>query len=909
MTLEPGKKLLHFELIEKLGEGGMGAVWRASDTTLGRDVAIKVLPQLFSEDPERLARFEREAKLLASLNHPNIAAVYGLHEDSGVRFLAMEYVEGEDLSKRLERGPLSVDTTLDVASQMAAGIEAAHERGVVHRDLKPANVIVAPDGRVRLLDFGLAKAYEANADGSDPSMSPTMTSAGTVAGMILGTAAYMSPEQARGKTLDRRTDLWSFGCVLYECLTGDALFAGETVSDSLAAILRKEPNFDALPADTPPMVRLLIQRCLTRDPNKRLRDAGDARLELEQAIENPDPAALGLSSPGMAAVAGEAPPAKRSWLPWVLAALPLLLLIVMQLSGDDPALSGATAGPIRFHVPLENDRSVLLGDQPVLAISRDGRKIVFAAEDPEQGTRVLYSRNLEQDTVIAIPRTQDARSPFYSPDGKSLAFFASGKLQRVTPGQGEPIPIADAPNARGGVWLEDDTIIYSPDFAKGLWRVSSNGGNAEEILTLDEAAGERTYRWPTVAPDGKTIIFTVGDEKSPNDYDGAHIDAFTLPDGPRKRLIEGANAARMAGPNRLAYYVNGSIYVMGYDPKANETVGEPVVAIMGVGGDSSSGAAFFDISENGDLVHVAFDDDAGKSKLVFVERDGSKQALDLPADGYFHPEFSPDGTKILVQIGGRRSTIDGDIWIYDITDKGLRRITFSGADYYPIWRDDGEKIIFLSGADGSAKISDADGNNPRIIVPDTNDVFGFPGSWSAAKGLIAFVIVGSDTNIHRMEETADSPDQNKIWIEEAAGPNFSPDGKYLTYFSPPAGGGSSAYVVEVDGTRKWQISGDVGVYPRWSPDGKKIFYLANNMPGRPLFEVDVDTTDGFKFSMPRMVLDDTTAFTTITAPAINWDTDGERFVFVEPLRDAEGLTRIQVALNWADSIEVGNASK
>jgi serine/threonine protein kinase len=461
LPIEPGQTLLHYRLIEKIGEGGMGVVWKAVDTSLNREVAIKVLPDAFAADTERVARFEREAKLLASLNHPNVAAIYGIHEAESIRFLAMELVEGEDLAERLSRGALPVEEAIRIALEIARGFEAAHEKGVIHRDLKPANVKLSLDGAVKVLDFGLAKAFALDSSGESagPSLSPTITSAGTVAGMILGTAAYMSPEQAKGKTIDRRADIWSFGAVLFEMLSGRRMFQGETVSETMAAVLMKDPEWNVLPAGTPGAVQRLLQRCLQREPASRLRDIGDARIVLDEALRSPAAA--------VDATAGEAPSTRRALLPWILAAVFFVVMVVALL--PRPAERGSN-GVMRLKLPIPESVRATGSPLPRLAISPDGRKVVFRGFDDAKDNSQLYFRAIDQAEVVAIPGTEGANSPTFSPDGQWIAFGLDGMLKKIPVTGGPSMTLCEAPRLRGMSWADDGTIVFAPGRASGLTR-------------------------------------------------------------------------------------------------------------------------------------------------------------------------------------------------------------------------------------------------------------------------------------------------------------------------------------------------------------------------------------------------------------------------------------------------------
>ncbi len=582
-----GATLAHYRVTAALGAGGMGEVWLAEDEKLGRQVALKVLPEGFAQDPERMARFEREAKVLASLNHPNIATLYGLESaiSSGTEtvFLAMELVEGEDLSERIKRGTIPVDEAIPIALQIAEALEAAHEAGIVHRDLKPANIKLTEDGVVKVLDFGLAKAWETESGDSSLSLSPTLTRHATVEGVILGTAAYMSPEQARGKKVNRRADIWSFGVVLWEMLTGRKLFEGETVSDVLASVLKETPDLEALPDDTPPALRRLLARCLDKEPKNRLQWIGDARLDLVESLDSPPE----LSGPPDTSVVSRT--RGLEWLGWLAAAVALGVAAVLWLLptvAPKPPLT-------RFTLGLGGDHTLSFIDQPILALSPDGRTLAMTATDAQAAHDTIILRHLDENEVIQLENTVGAREMFFSPDGSSIGFFADGKLKRASVHGGSAVTITDAPNPRGGVWLPDGTIVFSPDYASGLWRVSDTGGVAEIVLDIDAERGERTFRFPHASPDGDLLLFTVGSITSPNNYDDATIDAYSLQSGKRRTIIERANMARFVSADRLIFARAGDLFAIGFDSERLETVGDAVPVIEDVGGDPSSGAGYF----------------------------------------------------------------------------------------------------------------------------------------------------------------------------------------------------------------------------------------------------------------------------------------------------------------------------
>ncbi len=561
MTLSPGTRLGPYEIASPLGAGGMGEVFRARDTKLNRDVAIKVLPAAFAQDGERVARFRREAQLLASLNHPNIAAIHGLEESEGVVALALELVEGEDLAERLTRDAIPIDEAIAIAKQIAEGLEAAHEKSIVHRDLKPANLKITKDGTVKILDFGLAKAYgsEAEAAASEGlSQSPTMSRQMTEAGVIFGTAAYMSPEQARGATVDKRADIWAFGVVLFEMLTGKRLFTGETVSDTLAAVLRQEIDWNALPASTPPGLCRLLERCLDRDSKERLRDIGEARIALERRLGPPDTVR---ASSGVRA------------LPWVIAlSATIVALALWALWRPAPQ----PAPPLRVSAELGAEASLANEFGPAAILSPDGRLLAFVASQSAGERPLLHLRRLEQLDAAPLSGTEGARDPFFSPDGEWIAFFADGKLKKVSVSGGAAVTLCDAEDARGGTWAEDGTIFFTPQPGVGLSRVSSAGGTPQTLTTPDPASQENTHHWPQALSGGKAVLYTAGIR---GNFEDASLVVHTLEGDTRKVLHRGGYHGR--------YLSSGHILILPLtgDEASGWKPGKPTVFLNGSFGE------------------------------------------------------------------------------------------------------------------------------------------------------------------------------------------------------------------------------------------------------------------------------------------------------------------------------------
>jgi hypothetical protein len=892
MTIAAGSRLGPYEVLAPLGAGGMGEVWRARDGKLGRDVAIKVLPQAFAADAERLARFRREAQVLAALNHPHIAAIYGLEESGGIEALVLELVPGETLAERLAKGPLPVEEALEVARQIAEALEAAHERGIVHRDLKPANVKLTPEAKVKVLDFGLAKALTGDASSPDVTSSPTLTAQATQAGVVIGTAAYMSPEQARGKAVDRRADIWAFGAVLYEMLAGRRCFQGETVSDTLAAVLMRDPDWSALPAATPPPVRRVLKRCLDRNPKTRMHDIADARLEMDEVAETAEEAAP------------PAAPAKsrRGLAGWAVAAV----LAAAGAAGWWRAVSAPKSAPgVRtgFAVTLSGGDSVASDDTPVLALSRDGRRLVYAAD--HAGARQLVLRNLDEIAPRPLEGTAGGKSPFFSPDGQWIAFFAEGKLMKVPVTGGAPQTICDSVGAhRGGAWAEDDTIILSPDFAVGLSQVPARGGHPEPLTKVDAARGERTHRWPDVLPGGDAVIFTIGAAKSPGNYDDARIALYDRRTKSTRILFEGGSMARYCPSGHLLYVRAKSLYAVRFDLAHRQVLGEPFPLSEKIAGDPSSGIGYFALSGDGSLAFVPGTTVSAEGSLVLTDRKGSTTDLPLPRRPYSFPRFSPDGRRIAFSIGSGRGA-DDDVWVYEISSGELTRLTFSNNSFCPIWSRDGRRVAYVSARATEsgiyARAADGSGREERLFDDFTARQ---PSDWALDGKTLLFTHPANELWLAKLGSAGAGlkpGDRARPLQPHAASGVYSPDDRWIAYAAPGSAGSiSEIFVQAADGSGgKWQLTTDGGFLPVW--EGNEIF----SVHGNQIRVTEVQTQPVFKAGLPRVLFEG--PFELRTVPLRNYDVtrDGKQFVFV---RGGPGLGahEVDVVLNWAENLRRGS---
>ncbi len=815
-----GQTIGHYRVQEKIGAGGMGEVYRAADPRLGRDVALKVLPETFARDEDRMVRFEREAKILAALNHPNIASIYGLEESGDGRTLVMELVEGPTLAERVKKGPLLLDEALPTAKQIAEGLEYAHERGIIHRDLKPANIKITPDGAVKLLDFGLAKALEGDATASDPSISPTLSHLATQAGIILGTAAYMSPEQAKGKVVDRRADIWAFGCVLYEALTGKPAFDGETVTDVLAAVVMKEPDWSLVPATTPHRIRGLLQRCLAKDPRQRLRDIGEARIAIDQATsasaqrETADAVVARRGSRrefaawALVVVLAMAAAGLGAWA-WLGTRAPIMPVVVSQIPSPSKAkfaFSGTQAGPP--------------------AISPDGLRLAFSATDAD-GKRLIWVRSLDAATAQPLAGTEGATYPFWSPDGRYIGFFANGKLSRIDASGGPPIAIADAADGRGGAWGQDGTILFTPDFSSPLYRVPASGGTPQPVTKIDASRQENSHRWPQFLPDGKHFLF----HARGNVTQVYATYAASFDGGAPELLVRGDTNAVYAPPGYLLFVRQGTLMAQRFDATGLCPVGGAMPLAEHVEINPVVGAGVFAASQNGILTYQV--GNTVSRRLVWYDRSGNQIGETGSPNAYATLRLSPDGHKLAATVEDQ-GTNSLNIWVYDLARGIPARLTFStGIDGEPCWASDGTSVVFMSNRSGQLhlyrKAADGTGTTSPLVVDEAQE--SLP-SVSSDGRYLTFQRVGTKAGSH-----------NEIWSMPLAGdrkafpvvqnqqfdlrqPALSPDGKWLAYMSPESRRAEIYVVPFGSGSGKWEVSIGGGHFPVWRRDGKELFYLS-----------------------------------------------------------------------------------
>ena len=883
MALSPGTTLGPYQVTAKIGEGGMGEVYRARDAKLNRDVALKVLPDAFATDQDRLARFKREAQVLASLNHPNIASIYGLEESEGVRALVLELVKGPTLAERIAQGAIPIDEALPIARQIAEALEAAHERGVIHRDLKPANVKVKADDMVKVLDFGLAKALEGDA-GSDPSEAPTRTAAATRAGVIMGTAAYMSPEQARGKTLDKRTDIWSFGCVLYEILTGRRAFGNETVIDTISAVLGREPDWRLLPEAIPAGVRRLLRRCLEKDSRRRLHDVADAQIELED-LERKGPETEDFAP-------AERRTVDRSWfqalLPWALVVGLGVLAATLWIARS----GGSPPTPETAHLSIELPTGHSLagqGEDYPLALSPDGRRLAYVADDGGGRTTRLFLRQLDDPTVRQVPDTVGARYPFFSPDGESVGFWADGWLQRVPFSGGQPLRIvAVSALNRGAAWGPDDTIVFAST-TDGLQRVSVTDGTPEQLLD----AG----RWPGFLDDGR-LLFSTGRGRA-----GHEIQVLDLQTLERQQLYaspEPVRQAKVLQSGHLLYGSAGRVIALPLDPETLEVAGTPLVVLEGVLEGNNNSAVLFDVAVNGTVVFVP---GSTQHSLVLVDGSGSATLLDDRRAAYRQPSLSPDGRLLAVTIDADPDP--SDTWIFDIERGSWRRFTLSAHNLDPHWTPDGSSLSFCSNrgrrgvepflqplADGAA--------TPLLPDEAVTPLIQCVQSWSPDASSFLFHEIHPERRFDLWLFDGSGPEPRvEEWLVtpfHEAQARISPDGRWVVYTSNETGQ-AEVYVRPFrGGGQKVSISTGGGTEGQWRGDGRELFYRS----GGQMMAVDVLDGPSFAIGEPEMlfadVYDNSALFNYAAFP------DGDRFLMIEP--DPRGDRRhLEVILNWFEELK------
>jgi serine/threonine-protein kinase len=928
MPLVIGDSLGPYQILAPLGAGGMGEVYRARDTRLNRDVALKLLPEIFASDPERLHRFQREAQVLASLNHPNIAAIYGLEGEVGLGrreglaaaqcAIVMELIEGPTLAE-VEPRRIPLDEALPIATQLAQALEAAHEKGIIHRDLKPANIKLTPDGTVKVLDFGLAKMLEPEAGGTRgdgaqgfsaalATHSPTITTpAMTQLGVILGTAAYMSPEQAKGKAADKRSDLWAFGCVLFEMLTGKRAFEGEDVSDTLALVLRGEPDWTALPSEIPQSLSTLIKRCLKKDSRQRVGDIAAALFVLEQPLLPREVARPATSSSrsswkllasGVAVAAAAAALTSFGW--WSLRSVP-----------PPPTVA-------RFSISLPEDQRLVSTNVGVLGISPDGTKMAYLAN------RSLYLRNLTslEAKPISISGVETVANPVFSPDGESIAFYSprAQGLRKVSVTGGAAITLCEAVPPNGISWGASGIVFGQRD--KGIMRVSPSSGKPEVLAAIqppEQAAA------PEILPDGDSLLFTVasGSTAGRDFWDTARIVVQSLKTGERRTLIEGGSDAHYLQTGHILYFIEGVMFARPFDVRRLQVTGGQIPVIEGIkrgfGNVTVATAGFlfpaaqFGVSANGSLVYVPGPAALSslQQELVMADRTGASTKLKAAPGPYQYPRVSPDGKRIAFETNDGK---DANVWILNVAgDNSPRRLTFAGKNRFPIWSRDGRWVAFQSDREGDLgifrqRVEGTEGTVERLTTapPDTSHA---PESWSPTTDLLTYSITkGRDVSLgvlslNDRKTTAFSGIETTTWPNAT----FSPDGRWLAYSSRPLGQTRNTIYVEPFPQTgvKYQVTTVDGHFPAWSPDGRELFFLdpsrpANGRVGLVAVKIDArpDLTVGDVVQIPRAFY--------VTAPGIGrtrtYDVmpDGRFLGIIE-----EGLSpadtagaQIQVVLNW-----------
>jgi Tol biopolymer transport system component len=896
--VSPQQIIAHYRITAKIGEGGMGEVWRATDTRLEREVAIKILRGPFAADPERMARFEREAKILATLNHPNVAVIHGVEE----RALVMELVEGPTLAERIAQGPMAAEDVLPIAKQIAEALEYAHQRGVIHRDLKPANIKIPPEGRVKVLDFGLAKAMASEPVQSDPASSPTLTMHATVAGIILGTAAYMSPEQAHGKAADHRADIWSFGVVLYEMLAGKAAFSGESISDTLASVLKFEPDWSALPAGLPAEIRRLLERCLKKDRQKRLQAMGDARIVIEEVLAGPIEAEMAPALP-------RAGVGSRRWMA-AAAALAVALAAVSTLHFRETPPKPAV---VRFQIP---QRGSATGGLPFLALSPDGSKLAFLGADPsaKSSRPILWVRSLDSLEARPLPGTEDSFTHFWSPDSHFLAFAdASGALKKIEVSGSPPQTLVSSRGQiRGGYWDRGGTIYFGTRYGRGIFRVPQTGGEPVLVSKPDSTRQEASFEYPQILPDGRHYLYLA---MFSSVLDGA-IFLASLDGKEKKRLVTARHnfsyvpPAGTGKPGHLLFLRETTLMAQPLDPNSFEPVGDAFPVAERVG--SEINIAFFTVSENGTLAYLPRVAGAGPYELRWFDRAG--KPLDAPGGraSYNNVALARDARRAAV-VQTDPQTNNTDIWLIDLGRGIPTRFTFDEAtDWDPVWSPDNTRLAFSSNRENGSYnlyVKGTSGARPEERL-QKSDLSERPCDWSPDGRFLMYTraMAGSTAlgSLWVLSDPAGDPAKRKAapYFETAFNTTqcqFAPDGHWVAYVSNESRRGHDVFVQSFPaGAGKFLVSNNGGVQPRWRRDGRELFYIASD---GMLMAVDVKTSPVFQPGIPHALFDPRTPGGGYPQYVFRYDVtpDGQRFlVNTQGRSEATPAEPITVVLNWQE---------
>jgi eukaryotic-like serine/threonine-protein kinase len=889
LSVAIGTRLGSYEVTALLGKGGMGEVYRARDTKLNRDVAIKVLPDAVAGDPERLARFDREAQVVASLNHANIAGIYELADAGYSRCLVLEYVDGETLAERISRGPIPVLETLEIVKQIAEALEAAHEKGITHRDLKPANIKISSSGKVKVLDFGLAKILDTAATDINSTNSPTISVVHTAGGVILGTAGYMSPEQARGKAIDKRTDIWAFGCVLFEMLTGRQTFEGETISDSVARILEREPDWQLLPGNTPVRVRELLRRCLQKDARRRAHEIADVRIEIEELISNPSLRAANADTSVISRSLFRRQVLALSLVIGVVLAgvFSLILLIRYRTTNrSEPQLSGHASillGSERFGYTSGYAHSAL-------AISPDGQRVVYAARPGE--IPQLFLRPINQFAARPIDGTENGLEPFFSPDGQWLAFFANGKLMKVPVTGGSPIPLCDVPDPQGGSWGPDNTIVFTPQWHSGLMTVSADGGTPQEFTKVDGDKRRLTHLHPQFLPGSKAVLFTVqlGDIAS---FDDAEIDVQMIGESQSHTLIRGGTFGRYVPTGHLIYARNGTLLAAPFDLKRLQVSGPPVMVLEDVLTTLNSGVAHVAISENGTLVYTPGGTFKPDRFPALVDRTGASRPMTGERGLFVEATVSPDGGAAAFSI----VAANDDLWILNRGEATLNRFTSGdGDERYPVWTADGKRIVyqwrdhlFWKDAAGLSEpellLSSENHQSPSSVSPDGK----FLAFWETNPSTLRDIWLLPLQGDRKPQRFVTSP------FDEWA-PKFSPDGRWIAYTSNESRRPEIYVQSVVAGDGKHRISNEGGMWPVWSPNGRELFFLN----GTNLMAAKMDPASGTSSQVTRLFTISNLLLSP-TSPTYDVTPDGKGFLMVLQ-NEKSPPVQLNLIFNWFDEL-------